>query len=558
MVVDLEALLHADVDDLERLVPERVAGEGHAGGAVRAVGTAAVSVGIQAHAGVDGPPGEDPEGARDVEAVGQEEEHAAVEVVATVQARGSILRGEVEVVLDRDSARVALVVVVGLRLAEDVEQVRLAPLALELGADRERPVERAGGGLPDLDAAQRGDGTRGGGGARQAEERPLRGVGGPDDRRRQVQLAVALQAVGLHDRAVDADGQAIGHLALETEAGLVRARVLEVVVHGDRLRAGEGVEGQAEGLGDRRHLLRRQHRQRVQRRPVQVDADEQQLPVDRRVRVAGGCAEGELGGEVARRQPVVVHRPREQEGRAARVIDAAEAAHDHLGVVLGIPREAHAGTELRELVGDDRGIGAAADGEGHALDPVVQAGVAGVGRRVPGALPAHAEVDGQVGPDAPVVLGERRHLVGREVEEQVAELPQVRDAGVVEAVGHAAARGQDVQQARRVAAADVEDAELVEPERLGDEDVVVLHADLGRVGAADPGEVGGALSAPSTESLTMWRVPARLASAIRFASSFGPFIPAVRRKTCSAPWRGSLSDSGRSRSPGASSTFSRI
>ena len=70
---------------------------------------------------------------------------------------------------------------------------------------------------------------------------------------------------------VGADGHVRHHLALDADAGLGGARVLEVLVDDQRLRAGVRVDVEPERARDLRHLIGRQDGQLFEREVVQVD-----------------------------------------------------------------------------------------------------------------------------------------------------------------------------------------------------------------------------------------------------------------------------------------------
>jgi hypothetical protein len=134
---------------------------------------------------------------------------------------------------------------------------------------------------------------------RRPKERPLGGIGGTDSRRGKVDLEVALQVFRLDVDEVGADRQSLPDLPLDTGSQLMGLWILVVIVHGDDVGGKERIRIEAERPGDVVDLIGSNRRQRAETGPVEIDAHQKELPVQRVVLVAGRDRERQPGGDIS-------------------------------------------------------------------------------------------------------------------------------------------------------------------------------------------------------------------------------------------------------------------
>jgi hypothetical protein len=98
---------------------------------------------------------------------------------------------------------------------------------------------------------------------------------------------------------VGADRQSLPDLPLDTGSQLMGLWILVVIVHGDDVGGKERIRIEAERPGDVVDLIGSNRRQRAETGPVEIDAHQKELPVQRVVLVAGRDRERQPGGDIS-------------------------------------------------------------------------------------------------------------------------------------------------------------------------------------------------------------------------------------------------------------------
>src|SRR5262249_38887690 len=191
------------------------------------------------------------------------------------------------------------------------------------------------------------------------EERPLSRIRRPDYGRRQVHIPVSLEINSVDVRIVRTDDETLGQRAFDSETRLIRSRIMVVVRHENRIRAGDGRDRWicSKQGGELLDLVNRYYRNLVQWKRIQVDADQLELLVDGLVWIRRGDREGQRYRKIAGYRPEVVERTGHEQQRRSRIVDPREPSNNHLAIRERIPSHPNSRSKLLQVVLDLSRIG---------------------------------------------------------------------------------------------------------------------------------------------------------------------------------------------------------